>query len=305
MIMEKTNNNIAGFWDNATDLVAGLDEQFYWMHVILVGLMLTVLVPMVYFIFKYSEKNHPKEMMPTAENTLTHHTGMEIAWTAIPTAFLMVVFYFGYDSLKNLRTMPADATHIKVVGKMWSWTYIYENGKKTNILYVPKGENIVLDMTAPKNDVLHSFWIPAFRQKEDVVPGRTTQLWFNANQTGEFDVECTEYCGDQHSFMLSKVKVLEQNDYTAWYDKQDKVSGKDLFAGTAGCTSCHTTGTDTIVGPGLAGMASKSKAYLKDALMNPDKDVASGFYPGIMPSSKGALSDEEVDSIVDYLKTLK
>jgi cytochrome c oxidase subunit 2 len=297
------NKDLAGFWDNATDLVAGLDNQFYWIHVIVFGLLLTVIVPMFYFMFRYNEKNYSKKEMP--EKAITHHTGIEIAWTAIPTAILMVVFYYGYDSLKTLRTMPTEATHIKVVGKMWSWTYIYENGKKTNVLYVPKGENIILDMTAPKNDVLHSFWIPAFRQKEDVVPGRTTQLWFNANKTGEYDVECTEYCGDQHSFMLSKVKVMEQSDYDTWYNKQDKVSGEELFAGTAGCASCHTVDASTIVGPGLAGMASKTKEYLRDALVDPDKDIAAGFYPGIMPTSKGALTDEEIDAIVDYLKTLK
>ena len=303
--MENTKD-LAGFWDNATNLVETLDNQFYWIHIILLGLMLTILVPMVYFIYKYSEKNHPKSMMPKAENTLIHHTGLEIAWTAIPTAFLMVIFYMGYDSLKNLRTMPADATHIKVLGKMWSWTYEYENGKKTNILYVPKDENIVLDMTAPKNDVLHSFWIPAFRQKEDVVPGRTTRLWFNANKVGEYDVECAEYCGDRHSFMLSKVKVLTKNEYDIWYNKKEKASGKDLFEGTAGCTSCHSIGSDTLVGPGLKGIAEgKSKQYLKDALLNPDKDIADGFYPGIMPSSKGALSNDDVNAIIDYIKTLK
>jgi len=303
--MENTKD-LAGFWDNATNLVETLDNQFYWIHIILLGLMLTILVPMVYFIYKYSEKNHPKSMMPKTENTLIHHTGLEIAWTAIPTAFLMVIFYMGYDSLKNLRTMPADATHIKVLGKMWSWTYEYENGKKTNILYVPKDENIVLDMTAPKNDVLHSFWIPAFRQKEDVVPGRTTRLWFNANKVGEYDVECAEYCGDRHSFMLSKVKVLTKNEYDIWYNKKEKASGKDLFEGTAGCTSCHSIGSDTLVGPGLKGIAEgKSKQYLKDALLNPDKDIADGFYPGIMPSSKGALSNDDVNAIIDYIKTLK
>jgi cytochrome c oxidase subunit 2 len=231
---------------------------------------------------------------------------MEIAWTAIPTAFLMVIFYLGYDSLKNLRTMPTDATHIKVVGKKWSWSYEYANGKKTDKLYVAKGENIILDMTAPKTDVLHSFWIPAFRQKEDVVPGRTTQLWFNSNRVGEYDVECTEYCGDGHSYMLSKVVVMEKADYDTWYNKTEKVSGEDLFAGRAGCASCHTITTDTIVGPGLAGIANgKSDEYLRDALLDPDKDIAAGFSAGVMPTSKGALTDEEVNAVVDYIKTLK
>jgi cytochrome c oxidase subunit 2 len=297
--------DLAGFWDNATVLVAGLDNQFYWIHIILIGLMLTVLVPMFYFIFKYSEKNHPKEQMPTAEETITHHTGIEIAWTVIPTAFLMLIFYMGYDSLKNLRTMPADAQHIKVIGKMWSWSYEYPNGKKTSKLFVPKDKNIVLDMTAPVNDVIHSFWIPAFRTKEDVVPGRITNLWFNSNRVGEYNVECAEYCGDRHSYMLSKVIVMEQDDYQIWYNKKDKISGKDLFAGRAGCVSCHSTGTDTLVGPGLAGIKNKSDGYLRDALVNPNKDIAEGFYPGIMPSSKGVLTNNEVDAVIKYIKTLQ
>ena len=302
--MEITKN-IAGFWDNATTIVAGLDNQFYWIHVILIGLMLTVIIPMVYFIFKYSEKNHPRNQMPSAEDTLTHHTGLEIAWTAIPTAFLMVIFYMGYDSLKHLRTMPADAQHIKVTGKMWSWSFEYPNGKKTGKLFVPKDENIVLDMTAPVNDVIHSFWIPAFRTKEDVVPGRITKQWFKATKTGEYDIECAEYCGDRHSYMLSKVVVMPKDEYETWYNKKDKVSGKDLFAGRAGCVSCHSTGKDTLVGPGLAGIGSKSHEYLRDAIITPDKDIAEGFYPGIMPSAKGALTSDEVDAIIDYIKTLK
>jgi len=297
------NKDLFGMWSNATDLVEGLDNQFYWIHVILVALLMTVLVPMVYFAWRYSEKNHPKSEMP--EHAMTHNVPLEIAWTGIPTAILMVVFYFGYDSLKNLRTMPADATHIKVVGKMWSWTYEYENGKKTDKLYVPKGENIVLDMTAPKNDVLHSFWIPAFRQKEDVVPGRTTQLWFNANQVGSYDVECTEYCGDRHSYMLSKVVVMEPADYNAWYNKAEEVSGEAL-ASREGCLNCHSVGSDVLVGPGFAGMSEgKSNQYMMDAILNPDKDIAEGFYPGVMPTSKGVLSNEETQAIVDYLKTIK
>jgi len=297
------NQYIEGFYSNATAIVAQLDNQYYLMHVLLTVLLLTVVIPMIYFVFKYREKNHPIEDMP--EKTLVHHTGLEIAWTVIPTIVLMTCFYWGYDSLKNLRTMPTEATHIKVIGKMWSWTFEYPNGKKTDKLYVPKGENIILDMTAPINDVIHSFWIPAFRTKEDVVPGRITKQWFNADKVGSYDIECAEYCGDRHSYMLSKVIVMEKADYTTWYNKKEKASGEDLFAGRAGCASCHSTGSNTLVGPGLAGISSKSVSYLKDALVNPDKDIAKGFYPGIMPSSKGALSNEEVDSIVNYLKTLK
>jgi cytochrome c oxidase subunit 2 len=296
------NKYIEGFYSSATAIVDKLDNYYYLMHVLLVILLLSVVIPMIYFVFKYREKNHPIENMP--EKALVHHTGLEIAWTIIPTIILMTCFYWGYDALKELRTIPQEGTHIKVTGKMWSWTFEYPNGKKTDKLYVPKDENIILDMTAPANDVIHSFWIPAFRTKEDVVPGRITKQWFNANKVGSYDIECAEYCGDRHSYMLSKVIVMEEADYKNWYNKKDRVSGEDLFAGRAGCASCHSTGTETIVGPGLKGLSnSKTQEYMRNALVNPDKDIAKGFYPGIMPSTKGVLTNHEVDAIIDYLKT--
>ena len=317
------NKDIFGMWTNATDLVAGLDHDYYVMHVIVTLLLLTVLLPMFWFIYKYSEKNHPIEVMP--EKALIHHTGLEITWTLIPTAILMFIFYIGYDSLKNLRTMPANAMEVKVVGKMWSWTYIYPDGKITDKLYVPKGEDVVLNLTAPEDDVLHSFWIPAFRTKEDVVPGRTTKLWFNANQVGSYDVECTEYCGDRHSYMLSKVVVIPKVEYTSWVnstlaypggpDLNSEPAGKTLLTNN-GCLGCHSLEDMVLVGPGFKGIVDREVAtnngtlksdyqYLKDAILDPDKDVVDGYSPGMMPSSQGVLSEKDIKDIVDYLKTIK
>jgi len=314
-------STVEGFWSNATALTASADEAALIIHVILVALMLTVLLPMFYFLYKYSAKRHPKEL---TEN-ITHNVGLEVAWTVVPTALLMVVFYYGFIVLKDNRTMPKDATHIKVLAQMWSWSYEYPNGKKTDKLYVPQHENIILDMTAPKNDVLHSFWIPAFRQKEDVVPGRITNLWFNAQRLGKYVVECTEYCGDRHSYMLSYVVVIPKDEYDAWInsnsaypggpDLSTEPIGKTLLTNN-GCLSCHSMGSETLVGPGFKGIVgrmvktnngemSSNHQYLKDAILDPDKDIVDGFSAGMMPTSKGVLSDEQVDQIIDYLSKYK
>lgn len=312
---------LEGFWSNATDLVAGLDNTFLWIHVILVGLMLTVLVPMFYFLWKYSAKRHPKEK---TEN-IKHHLALEIAWTVIPTVFLMIIFYYGFLSLKVIRTMPAEAINISVTGKMWSWTYKYENGKITDKLYVPKDENVILNMTSPINDVIHSFFIPAFRVKEDVVPGKITKLWFNSNRVGEYDVQCTEYCGDRHSYMLSKVVVLPKGEYNAWMrsgaaypggpDASSEPMGKTLLTNN-GCFGCHSIDGNVLVGPsfkGIVGRMAKTNngelksdnQYLRDSILEPNKDVVVGFPPGMMPPSKGILSDKDIDSIIEYLSTIK
>jgi cytochrome c oxidase subunit 2 len=317
----ETLSTVAGFWDNATALTASADYAAYIIHFILTVLMFTVLLPMFYFLYKYSSKRHPKEQA----ESITHNITLELAWTIIPTLLLMVIFYYGFIVLKDNRTMPTDAKHIKVLGKMWSWSFEYPNGKKTDKLYVPQNQNIILDMTAPKNDVIHSFWIPAFRQKEDVVPGRITNLWFNATRLGEYDVECTEYCGDRHSYMLSKVVVIPKNEYYAWLDSNSAYPGgpdtssepigKTLLANN-GCTSCHSMGSETLVGPGFKGIVGRSvktnngtltsnRAYLKDAILSPDKDVVDGFPAGMMPPSAGVLSEEQVNQIIDYLSTNK
>jgi cytochrome c oxidase subunit 2 len=315
-------NYISGILNNSSTLVEKLDSQFLYMHIILVGLMLTVLIPMFYFIFKYSAKRHPKEK---AQNFI-HNTKLEILWTVIPTAVLMLVFFYGYDSLKELRTIPKDGEHIKVTGRMWSWTFEYPDGRTTNKLYVPKGKNIILDMTAPKNDVLHSFWIPAFRTKEDVVPGRTTQLWFNATKLGSYDIECAEYCGARHSYMLSKTIVIEPEEYKSWLassakypgapETSSEAKGKTLMSDN-GCLGCHSLSGETLAGPALNDIAGKEvtvetdgekrtiardDAYLSDAIMKPNKDIVDGFSANVMPSSEGTMSNDDIEEIINFLQ---
>ena len=311
------SNSLQGFDTMAATFAADVDQAFwinFWISIIL---GLSVIVPMFYFAWKYRADKVKDEDISTA----THNTTLELAWTLIPTAMLMVLFYYGYSSMKVLRTMPAESESIvvHVLGKKWSWNHTYAANKngfvhKSAELYVPQSENVILKMTAPLNDVIHSYFIPAFRMKEDVVPGRTTQQWFNATKLGTYDIECAEYCGTRHSYMLSKVHVIPKAEYDAWFEGNSKVGpgekevakskGHELYD-MNGCSGCHSIDTDSVlVGPSLKGIGAKHDAtYLKDAIMTPDKDVPEGFTAGIMPPF--ALPDADVAALVDYITTGK
>jgi len=228
---------------------------------------------------------------------------------------LMVFFYYGYSSMKVLRTMPAESESIVVhmEGKKWSWMHTYAANKsgfvhKSSELYVPIDTNIILKMSAPVNDVIHSYFVPAFRMKEDVVPGRTTKQWFKSEVIGNYDVECAEYCGTRHSYMLSKIHVIPKAEYDAWFESTKKFpgapdvkvsKGQELYEAN-GCSGCHSIDTDaTLVGPSLKGIGEKyDSAYLKDAILHPNKDVPAGFTAGVMPAS--SMSEADAMEIVNY-----
>ncbi len=324
------SNKLEGFGSiDVSTFNADMDTAFA-IHFWLSGLLfLSVVVPMFYFAWKYRADKVKNEDI----GNVTHNTMLEILWTIIPVIVVMIFFYYGNTTMQMFRTMPAESQSIviNVEGSKWKWKYeyppnkngfvhkiggVYDKEKQTmgiSALYVPKDTNIILKMTAPVNDVIHSYYIPAFRMKEDVVPGRITKQWFNASIVGEYDVECAEYCGTDHSYMYSKIVVMEKDDYEKWFNGTENADtplgnfpkdGKSLYASN-GCASCHSIDSDTtLVGPGLKGIGDKyDDEYLKNALTTPDKDIPEGFYPGIMPSFK--FSDEDLKNIVNYMKTGK
>ena len=322
------SNTLQGFNASASTFNADMDFAF-WLHIwISVALFLSVVGPMFYFAWKYRADKVKNEDV----GTLTHHTLLEVLWTAIPVAAVMVFFYYGNTTMQMFRTMPAESQSIviDVEGSKWKWKYeypantsghvhkiggVYDKEKGTmgiSALYVPVDTNIILKMRAPVNDVIHSYYVPAFRMKEDVVPGRTTKQWFRATEVGEYDVECAEYCGTDHSYMYSKIVVMEKDAYNAWFNSNQADTpkgnfpkdGKALYAQN-GCASCHSIDTDaTLVGPSLKGIGAKyDSKYLADALTNPDKDVPEGFYPGIMPAFN--LPAEDLATLIKYMETGK
>ncbi|MCJ7766245.1 MAG: cytochrome c oxidase subunit II [Thiovulaceae bacterium] len=302
---------LEGFDSQAATFAADVDQALFINLIFSVILFLSVIGPMVFFAWKYRASKVKNEDI----KNIVHHTGLEITWTVIPSIMMFVLFYYGYSSMRALRTMPDASTSIpiSVLGQKWSWNFTYPANAdgyvhKTAEMYVPIDKNIILNMSAPINDVLHSFFIPAFRMKEDVVPGRITKQWFNSTEIGNYDIECAEYCGTRHSYMLSKVHVIEKADYEAWFNSSKRTpgaedikisKGQEVYE-TNGCSGCHSISDDSvIVGPSLMGIADKRDAqYIKDALVTPDKDVPEGFSAGVMPTFD--LSDEDMSALLKF-----
>lgn len=297
-----------------------VDRAFLIVNLITLFLFTVTIGSMLYFVYKYRASKNPPE---NAKN-IEHYTPIEIIWTVVPTILLGIVFYYGLDSLRAQRTMPKDNDSIivKVIGQRWSWNFEYENGKKSPFLMIPVNKNIKLKMTAPVNDVLHSFYVPAFRAKEDVVPGQITQLWFNINKKGKYDIECAEYCGMRHSYMHSYVEVVDEDKYEDWLNpkvvKQEdmKPKGEDLFSQYS-CVGCHSMDGTVLVGPSLKDIYNKKVTvttdstkreiirddnYLKTAILNANKDIVEGFFADMMPVFKDVISDEDVNELIKYIK---
>lgn len=191
-----------------------VDSTFLLIVGISVLLLLIVTVTMIYFVIKYSRKRNPK---PTE---IHGNTTLEIIWTLIPTVLVLIMFFSGYSGFKYMRDVPEDAMPITVTGKMWKWDFQYENGKRTDTLYVPVNKPV--KMLIKSLDVNHSFYLPAFRVKEDAIPGRTNYLWFQPTEPGSFDIACAEYCGLQHAYMYSKLVVMQEDEFYQWYTRKEE-----------------------------------------------------------------------------------
>ncbi len=308
------------------------DDTFFFILGISVTLLFLNTAVMLYFVFRYSRKRNPN---PTdVKENLT----LEIIWTVVPTILVLAIFYVGWKGFQYMRTVPPDAMPIKVTARQWSWTFDYANGKETNVLKVPVRKPVKLLITSA--DVLHSLFIPAYRIKEDCVPGMETYLWFLPDQLGSYDLFCTEYCGVGHSAMITKVEVMPQKDFEEWYtgekveqeveEKKTAEKGPSKKAAPAstegarlievkGCVACHTTDGTPKIGPTFKGVFGKKEtvirsgqereitvdeAFIKQTLLHPELDRVKGF-PPIMPSQQGLLTDKEIDESVGYIKTLK
>lgn len=300
-------------FSNASNFVNGVDLSFAIILGISVFFLVAITGVMIWFVIKYNRKRNP-----IPEQTKENHK-LEIIWTVVPTILVLIMFYFGWMGYQPMRDIPEDAIQIKAIGQMWSWNFEYANGKTSDTLVIPKDEAVVLNLVS--RDVVHSFYIPAFRVKEDVVPGVNNRMWFIGQELGAFNILCAEYCGDRHSYMLSKVHVIPENEYNTWYN--DTVStehpGLQVLKKNA-CTSCHSLDGSKLVGPSFKGVWGRNESvitagqdreitvdesYIKASINEPNDDVVKGYNPGLMISYKDLVSKEEADMIIEYLKTLK
>lgn len=195
----------------ASDYAQTVDNSFIYIVTISVIILLGVTFAMIYFVIRYSRKRNPKP------SNIEGNLALEVVWVTIPTLLALSMFYYGFTTFAELRKVPQGAMTVKVTGQMWKWSFEYENGKKYDTLYVPVHRPVKLELTSL--DVVHSFYIPSFRIKEDVVPGKKDYLVFTANNTGKYQVECAEYCGMNHAYMLNKVIVIPEDQFASWLNE--------------------------------------------------------------------------------------
>jgi len=270
---------------------------------------------LIYFAVKYRRKAED-EKTPY----ISHNSTLEFLWSFIPFLIFMAVFAWGWWVYHEMRTMPTDALEIAVQGQKWSWAFTYKNGRSSGSeFYVPVGQDVRLVMAS--TDVIHSFYLPAFRTKQDVVPGRYSNIWFKAEQEGDYQVFCAEYCGDQHSGMKAKMHVVSREKYEEWLgsepykDLQPVEVGRKVYQSR--CVACHNLTDQKNVGPGWKGIFGKMEKleggtevlvdenYLRESILDPNAKIVLGFPRGVMPTQAGQLSEQEIMGVIELIKSLK
>jgi cytochrome c oxidase subunit 2 len=292
---------------SVTEAAARVDQTFLFIFGVSAAILVFITLLMVWFVIRYHHTRHPEAA------DIRGNVWAEIAWTVIPTILVMGMFWSGWTSFKALRSAPADAMKVRVTARMWSWLFEYENGRRASTLYVPVNRAVRLDLTSA--DVLHSFFVPAFRIKMDTVPGMDTYAWFQASREGTYDILCAEYCGLQHANMLSTVEVLGEEEFRAWYEDAAAGDAQAMeLLDSYGCTACHSMdGTDG-VGPTLQGIYGRERTvtdaggtrtvvadedYLRRAILEPEAELVEG-YEG-MPSYKEDMPPGDLDRIIRLL----
>ena len=194
------------------DLAGEVNNVFLVILAICVTLLLFITFLLVFFVIKYNSKRNVKPV------NIKGNVPLEIIWTVVPIFLVLGIFYYGWVVYRTMRDVPKDAMNVNVTARMWSWSFKYENGVQTDTLYIPVAKPVKISLNAL--DVTHSFYVPAFRVKQDAVPGMETYLWFQPQVLGSYDVLCAEYCGERHSYMMSKVVVMNENDFNEWYSQK-------------------------------------------------------------------------------------
>jgi cytochrome c oxidase subunit 2 len=286
-----------------------------YVYLILISVFFTVIIvaAIFYFGLKYREK---EKFASGAE--IHGSITLETVWSIIPFIISMTIFLGGAIVYYHQTTPPQDAMDVYVVGKQWMWKFQHSTGQREiNELHVPVGRKIKMTMTT--EDVLHDLSFPAFRTKADVVPGRYTYLWFEATKPGKYHIFCAEYCGLNHSGMGGWVYVMEQSEFDNWLSgnvsgQTPVEAGRDLFENKLGCASCHAGGPAQR-GAKLEGIfnhdvklvggqtVKADEEYIKNSILNPSGQVVEGFQP-IMPTFKGQVTEEQLLSLVAYIKSL-
>jgi cytochrome c oxidase subunit 2 len=308
----------------ATTLASTTDKLAVFLFVVSLAFLVFITALMLVFVVRYSKKRHPK-----AEQ-IHGHTWLETAWTVIPLVLFLGIFYFGWTGFDYTRRAPRDAMVVKVTGRQWTWSFEYPNGKRTDTLYAVINRPMKVEVRSA--DVIHGFYIPAFRIKIDAVPGRTNTTWFQPTMLGTYDIQCTVICGVSHSSMLSHVRTVTEDEFKAWYfgpegAPEPRVATSEVrhsaeHRGLAlmrplGCLGCHSTDGKPMVGPTFKGLYGRQEEVvsagsvrtvtlddeqIRLAIREPAREIVRGYPPQMPPS---ALNSEDLNQLVQYIKELK
>jgi cytochrome c oxidase subunit II len=298
-------------WPERASSVAGNVDALFIFLLIVSGLMsLLIFVCILFFAARYRYRpNVPAEQIEGS-------VPLELTWSVIPLGIFMVIFLWGAVVYFRERTPPRDTAEVYTVAKQWMWKFEHAEGQREiNELHVPVGRDVKMIMTS--QDVIHSFFVPAFRIKQDVLPGRYTVAWFRATKAGTYHLFCAEYCGTQHSGMVGSVVVMEPAQYEAWMSGTTSgplsATGEKIFA-ELGCGTCHRTDVQGR-GPNLQGVFGKpvllqdgrtvtaDESYIRESILDPGAKVVNGYKP-VMPTFQGLVTEEQLNALVAYVKSL-
>lgn len=301
--------------DSPTDYAHKVDVLYKTLNITSAIFCVLIVGAFLFFAIKFRRKSE-KEF---GHATKSHNAILEFSWSFIPFIIFVVAFIWGWVLFYEMNRAPKDSLEVHVYGQMWSWEFIYKNNRKVSSeFYVPVNQSVKLIMTS--RDVIHSFFIPSFRIKQDVLPGRYTSLWFKATKIGSYNIFCTEFCGSGHSKMLAKVHVVSEKDWVNWISTDPYKGlnlsdiGKKVFKGR--CTVCHNPTTEKLIGPGLAQLYGTKREfnnasslivdenYLRESILNPEKKIVKGYQNQMTPFA-GILSEDELLGLIEYIKSLK
>ena len=305
----------------ASNFVSTYNLAFYSIAGTALILLTGLTILMISFIVRYNRKKHSEAVQ------IEGNVKLEIIWTIIPVLLVLVMFYFGWVGFNPMTKAPKDSLNITSTARMWSFSFRYENGRESKELVLPVNTPVKINLVSL--DVIHSMFIPEFRIKSDMIPGREKTMWFQPERIGEYELYCAEYCGLQHSYMKATVKVLSKEDYESWYTDTtamaivEEVStpgseGLRILV-TQGCNACHSSDGTKIIGPSYLNLYGEKQvvirdgkevtitvdsAYIKRAIFDPNYEIVKGFPRDLMQSYKQTLNDNDISKIIEYMKSL-
>lgn len=300
--------------ESASTLSWKVDALYFYLSGVTVFFTLLISVVVIFFVIRYRRRSPYEIPRPVAGS----HK-LETLWTVIPFIIAMTIFGWGASVYYEQYRPPQNAVEVYVVGKQWMWKIQHSTGQREiNELHVPVGRKIKLIMTT--EDVIHDFFVPAFRLKTDVIPGKYTTQWFEATKPGTYHLFCAEYCGMNHSGMIGKVIVMESREFDNWLsgnagNTTPAVAGQQLYQ-SLGCVSCHGANGEGGRGPTLAGLFGRQiqlannqtlradEVYIRESIINPQAKLVTGFGP-IMPTFQGQVSEDQIMQLLAFIKSLQ